>query len=95
MSKPGWKTAMVVFHDTPAAASPDLATQERSSTAQRQELVTHLAAAGASAEVTLPPASPLPSLLVEGTARGLEEVLRAPSVKEVLEISGDIEMEAF
>lgn len=95
MSKPGWKTAMVVFHDTPAAADPDLAIQERASSAQREQLVTHLAAAGASAEVALPPASPLPSLLVEGSPLGLEEVLRAPSVKEVLEISGDIEMEAL
>ena len=92
MSKPGWKSAMIVFHDNPAAASPDMNMQQQGAQQQRQELLSHLESVGATAEVELPPATPLPSLLVEGTERGLEECLKAPSVKEVLKISGDIEM---
>lgn len=84
---------MVVFHDTPTTATDGAAEQERASEAQRRKLVEHLQQAGASSEVALPPASLLPSLLVEGSERGLDECLKAPSVKEVLKISGDIEME--
>lgn len=83
MGKPGWKAAMIVFDES---AVPG---------AQRRELIAHLEQTGASAEVELPPASSLPSLLVEGSERGLDECLKAPSVKEVLKISDDIEMGAL
>ena len=72
---------MIVFED----ASPE----------QRQALVEHLEQAGAAGEVELPPASPLPSLLVEASERGLEECQKAPSVKEVLRISDDIDLKAL
>jgi 5'-deoxynucleotidase YfbR-like HD superfamily hydrolase len=86
---------MVVFHDTGTASTGDLATQEKATIEQRRQLVEHLENAGLTGEVELPPASPLPSLLVEGSDRALDECLNAPSVKEVIEISGDITVKAL
>jgi hypothetical protein len=86
---------MIVFQDTGAAPGSDLAAHERASSEQRRRLVEHLEQAGATAEVELAPASPLPSLIVEGSERGLEECLKAPSVKEVLPIPDDIGLEAL
>jgi hypothetical protein len=95
MSKPGWKSAMIVFHDTGEASGGDLAAQRLAVQKQRQELLEHLEQASAIEEVELPPATPLPSLLVEGSERALAECLNAPSVKEVLTISGDIPMKGL
>jgi hypothetical protein len=55
---------MVVFNDAGADAKSDLATQEKTSSEQRRQLVEHLERAGCAGEVEVPPASPLPSLLV-------------------------------
>jgi hypothetical protein len=85
---------MIVF-DSDADPKSDLATQEKASSEQRRQLVEHLEKAGASGEVELPPASPLPSLLVEGSERGLDECMKAPGVKEVLKISEDIDLKAL
>jgi hypothetical protein len=85
---------MIVFQDTGAAPGSDLAAHEQASSEQRRRLVEHLEQAGATGEVELPPASPLPSLLVEGSKRGLDECLKAPSVKEVVPIP-DIDLEAL
>ena len=86
---------MIVFQDAGAAAKSDLATQEKASSEQRRQLVEHLEQAGCAGEVEVPPASPLPSLLVEGSDRALDECLKAPSVKEVLKISEDIDLKAL
>jgi hypothetical protein len=86
---------MIVFHDTGAGSNDDLATQERASNEQRRALVEHLEQAGATGEVELPPASPLPSLLVEASERGLDECEKAPSVKKVLRVSDDIDLKAL
>jgi hypothetical protein len=86
---------MIVFHDTSAGPNSDLAAQEKASSEQRRQLVEHLEKAGAAGEVELPPASPLPSLLVEASERGLDECMKAPSVKEVLKISEDIDLKAL
>lgn len=92
MSGPGRTSALIVFADTPAAADPDLAVQERAARRQRAELVAHLDSAGASSEVELSPSTPLPSLLVEGTERGLAECRLAPSVRKVLPLSDDVKL---
>jgi hypothetical protein len=86
---------MIVFQDAGAAAKSDLATQEKASSEQRRQLVEHLEQVGCAGEVEVPPASPLPSLLVEGSERGLDECLKAPGVKEVLKISEDIDLKAL
>lgn len=86
---------MIVFADTGPGSNADLATQEKTSSEQRQALAKHLEQAGAAGEVELPPASPLPSLLVEASERGLEECEKAPGVKEVLRISDDIDLKAL
>lgn len=86
---------MIVFQDAGTGSNDDLATQEKASSQQRRALVEHLEQAGAAGEVELPPASPLPSLLVEASERGLEECQKAPSVKEVLRISDDIDLKAL
>jgi hypothetical protein len=72
---------MIVFQDASAE--------------QRRALVEHLEQAGAAGEVELAPASSLPSLLVEGSERGLDECQKAPGVKEVLRISDDIDLKAL
>jgi hypothetical protein len=86
---------MIVFEEAGSGSSGDLATQEQASSEQRSALVKHLEDAGAAGEVELPPPSPLPSLLVEASERGLEELEKAPSVKEVLRISDDIDLKAL
>lgn len=86
---------MIVFNEAGPGSNADLATQEKTSSEQRQALVKHLEQAGAAAEVELPPASPLPSLLVEASERGLDELQKAPNVKEVLKISDDIDLKAL
>lgn len=86
---------MIVFNDAEEASGEDLSAQKVTVQRQREELLEHLEQASAIEEVELPPATPLPSLLVEGSERGLAECLNAPSVKEVLTISGDIPMKGL
>lgn len=86
---------MIVFNDAAEASGEDLSAQKVTVQKQREELLEHLEQASAIEEVELPPATPLPSLLVEGSERGLAECLNAPSVKEVLTISGDIPMKGL
>jgi hypothetical protein len=91
--------AMIVFHDDeherPSGASrvERHAVRKAANEARRQAVLDRLDDANLAAEVALSDASPLSSVLIEGSEKALEVAKDTPCVKDVLPMSDDVGLE--
>lgn len=90
--------AMIVFHDDeerPEGASRGErhAVRKAANEAHRSEVLDRLKEAGLAEEASLSEASPLSSVLIEGSEKALEVAKESPSVKQVLPMSDEAGLE--
>jgi hypothetical protein len=88
--------ALIVFHDDepPASSSEGSrsarhAARKSTNEKRRSEVIDQLKEAGLAGQVALSPASPLSSLLIDGSEEALEIAKQSPSVRDVLRMSDD------
>jgi hypothetical protein len=89
--------AMIVFHDNerrPAGSRAERhAVRKATNEAHRSAVLDRLKDAGLADEIELSHASPLSSVLIEGSEKALEVARDTPCVKEVLPMSDEARLE--